>query len=208
MNIGSSVQDVYYKNPVIGKYATATMNNVHHHVPATMDNVHHHRPAAIHALQQAETNNQNLVQTNLAYQMINTAESTAQHPAQAKQQTFHTVSEIKSIDQDMADTKPALHAVDNAEKAVNQNRAYSFIRSLEDMQYRQKPITLNSPLIPANRPEAIINNAYYSHLTPEKYMIRPIYVRLVKPEQNNVPIDQIELNRQTHIPNTLHATMQ
>lgn len=196
MNIESSTQDVYYKNPVIVKYGTAIM-----------DTVHHHRPT-IHALHQAETNNQNLAHTKLAYQMINTAESTAQSPAQAEQQMLHTTSDAQWIDQDIADTEPALHTVVNADKSVDQNRAYSFISSLEDSQYRQQPITLNSPLLPANRPEAIINNAHYSHLTPEKYMVRPIYLQFVKPDQRNIPVDRIALNRQTQIPNTFHATMQ
>lgn len=104
--------------------------------------------------------------------------------------TYRVVNPAQSnvhIDKDPAQTEHTVH-----------------IAAPNNFMNGQQAIIVNPAPVPVNRPN--VNHAYYSQTTPRKYMIRPIYVRLVKPSQGNLVAGQMALNRpivQTH-----HATLQ
>lgn len=71
---------------------------------------------------------------------------------------------------------------------------------------RQQAIIVNPAPVSVNRPN--VNHAYYSQMTPNKYMVRPIYVRLVKPSQGKLVASQMALNRLSPVVQTHHATLR
>lgn len=180
MKAEKSMQNFYYKYPVSPRRMVATADNIQPTFQAS--------------------NNQNSAHSKLAFHFVNPLDSSAKSTAQT---AHRTINVAQLTDQKLAQTKQAA-------KLDDPNAARSFMRPQEDFPYHQQAIILNRSSMPINQQKAIANsNSYYSPLTPQqKYMIRPIYVRLVKPFQGNFLADQMALNRQTEIPHTHHVTFE
>lgn len=119
------------------------------------------------------------------------ATSAAVEPVRPKL-TYHVVNPVQSnvhMDKDPERTAQTVHIA-----APN-----SFLN-------RQQAIIVNPAPVSVSRPN--VNHAYYSKTTPQKYTVRPIYVRLVKPSQGNLVAGQVAFKRLTPMVRTHHATLQ
>lgn len=184
MNVDNSAQNFYYKYPVSLKSVSTAVDNMYHLQPTF------HTPKA------PRMNEQDPAHAKLA---SNTAKPIEQSTTQAKQ-TLHANTAVQFNNHHSSQTKKV--------QSDDRHKGNTFIASPEKYLYHQQPIVLNPSSVP-NRPEAIVNHAsYYNPVTPEKYMIRPIYVRLVEKYPGKFMIDQMALNRGTQIPHTHHATLQ
>lgn len=67
--------------------------------------------------------------------------------------------------------------------------------------YHQRAIILNPSSVPNSQP-------YYSQMTPQNYMVRPIYVRMMKPFQGNYLVNQMAVNQQSQLAQSRRATLQ
>lgn len=167
--------------------------------------VHLTIPAKSHVTRE---NYHSSVPTKSSCNLANTVKSNDQESTQAKP-IHNTISAAQSTNPATVRAKhPAPRA--NAAKPTSQNIAPAYVRSPGNYLYHPQAIILNAPkYMPMNQPEAIMNNGqYYSQMMPPKYMIRPIYVRLVNPFQGNYMVKRMAVNPPTLSSPTHHATMQ
>lgn len=183
MKVDNSAQHFHYKYPVNLMPASAAVDNTYH------------LQSTFHTSRAPKSNEQDSAHAKL---VSNTAKSIGQWTAQPKQ-TLHANTAVQLNDQHSLQTKQV--------KPDDRHKVNTFIASPEEYLYHHQPIVLNPSSVP-HRPEAILNHAYYNQVTPEKYMIRPIYVRLVETFPGKFMVDQMALNRETQIPHTHHATLQ
>lgn len=89
----------------------------------------------------------------------------------------------------------------NVANTNDQNPDHTFTKPPENQFVYQTPaIYLNPSSVPMNRPETVSNHEYYRQLASPKYTARPIYVRVLKPFQQNVLVDRRALNNQIQMP--------
>lgn len=191
MKADNTAQHFYHKYPV-GLQS----------VSAAVDNAYHLQPT-LHTSKAPKSNKPDSAHAKLESHSVNTAKTIDLRTAQAEQ-TRYTNDAVQLNDQYLSLAKPAAIAG----KPDVRHQVNAFIRSPEDFLYHQQAIVLNPSSVPINRPEAALNHAYYNQVNPEKYMIRPIYVRLVETYPGKFMVDQMALNRETQIPHTHHATLQ
>lgn len=167
--------------------------------------VHLTIPAGSHV---ARANYQNSAPTKSSCKQANTVKSNDQKSTQAKP-THHTNSAAQSTNPAVVRVKQPAPRV-NAAKPASQNTAPAYVRSSGNYLYHPQAIILNAPAsMPMNQQNPIMNNGqYYSQMMPPKYMIRPIYVRLVKPFQGNYMVKRMAMDPPTLSSPTHHATMQ
>lgn len=180
----NSMGNLYYKFPLSPRPTITIADNIH---PTHQS----YQPSNA-----AKPVNQNVVPQKFAFHFVNSARPSEQNTVQAKQ----TVSVAQMTNQN----PPQTERMANTATLDSSNVAYSFIREPQkNGPYHQQSIIMDPS------PEAIASHSYYSPVTHQpNYMVRPIYVRLVKPLQGNFLVDQMALNRQTQIPHTHHATLQ
>lgn len=189
MKADNPAQHFYYKYPV--SLQSAAVDNAYHLQPTlyTSKTLKSNKPDSADAIRESHTVN--------AAKPIDLREAHTEQPR-------YTNDALQLNDQHSSQTKPAAIAG----KPDVRHQVNAFIRSPEDFLYHQQGIVLNPSSVPINRPEAALNHAYYNQVTPEKYMIRPIYVRLLETYPGKFMVDQMALNRETQIAHTHHATLQ
>lgn len=186
MTADNSMENSYYKFPLSRRPTITIADTIH---PTHQS----YQPSNA-----AKQGRRNVAPPKFAFHFVNSARPSDQSTAQAKK-TSHTISAAQ-----MTKNPTQTKQVANIAELDPSNVAHSFIREpQQNYPYHQRTISMNPS------PEGITSRSYYSPVTHQpNYMVRPIYVRLVKPMQGNFLVDQMALNRQTEIPHTHHATLQ
>lgn len=189
----NSVPTAYYKYP-------------HKHIIATVDNTQHAQPRVCTA-DAAKPNVQNSVPAAVTVlRVVNMAKPIAQKPAPANSTPQATSTAQPTAPAAPMKAKQTAPAAAHAARPVYQNVATANINAAGNYLYHPRAIILNPASLPNahTRPEAIARHAYYGQMTPQNYMVRPIYVRLVKPFHGNYLLNQMALNR----PQISHVTLE
>lgn len=138
----------------------------------------------------SQSNNQSSVATKVVY----TTNASSQKAARVKQRlpTNHASLSTKT-----KQTAPKVAV----SQSIGQTVDSSYGRNAGP--YHSQRVMMSPPSIPGAG-----STDYYNQVASQRYMLRPIYVRLVKPLEKNYPAKRMTRNHSLLLSRTHHATMQ